>query len=233
MLPAVKTIGLLGGMSWESTALYYEIINEEMRNRLGGLNSAECILRSVNFATIEEMQRDGLWDDAAALLAGLAKDLEEAGADIVLLCTNTMHICAPAIEASLTVPFLHLADATAAAVKRKGIEKVALLGTAFTMEKDFYKSRIASHGIEVIVPNEPERKDIHRVIYDELCMGVVRDESRTRYEEIIDRLIGDGAEGVIAGCTEIELLVTDENCPVALFPTSRIHAEAAVDFALA
>ncbi len=229
----MRTIGLLGGMSWESTAEYYRLLNTGVRERLGGLHSARLVLASVDFAEVEAMQAAGQWDEAGALLAGLARGLEAAGADLVLLCTNTMHIVADQVQAAVGIPLLHLADATAYAVRRAGVERVGLLGTAFTMEQAFYRDRLASHGIEVLVPDAAERSLVHRVIYDELCQGVVREESRAAYRSVIAGLVERGAEGIVLGCTEIELLVRTEDAAVPLFPTTRLHVEAALDAALA
>lgn len=227
-------IGLLGGMSWESTAEYYRLINREVGRRLGGLHSARILLASVDFAEVERLQVAGDWAAAADLLAGEASALAAAGADFLVLCTNTMHKVATEVEAAAGLPLLHLADATAAAVLAAGVGRVGLLGTAFTMEQDFYRGRLAEHGLEVLVPVADERAEVHRIIYDELCVGVVREESRQRYREIISALAARGAEGVILGCTEIELLIDpDGPSPVPLFPTTRIHALAAVDRALA
>ncbi|MER5298164.1 aspartate/glutamate racemase family protein [Streptomyces lasiicapitis] len=228
----MKTIGLIGGMSWESSAEYYRLLNELVRERLGGLHSARCVLHSVDFAEIERLQVAGEWERAGDVLAAAAKGLEAAGADLVLICTNTMHKVAGQVESVLSVPLLHLGDATAEAVRAAGVRRVGLLGTAFTMEQDFYRDRLASHGLEVLVPDEAGRDVVHRVIYEELCLGVVRDESRVAYQEVIAALVRDGAEGVILGCTEIELLIGQEHSPVPVFPTTRLHAEAAVDAAL-
>lgn len=229
----MKRIGLLGGMSWESSIEYERIINEEVRARLGGVHSADLIVRSYDFAVIERMQEQGKWEEAGQLLAADARMLEAAGADVILLCTNTMHRVAGVIDASLSVPFLHLADATAAAVVEAGVSTVALLGTRYTMEQDFYRERLETYGLQVLVPDEPDRTMIHNVIFSELVRGVVGSESKVRYLAAIDRLRERGAEGVIAGCTEIELLVApgDVDCPY--FPTTRLHALAAVDLALA
>lgn len=229
----MKRIGLLGGMSWESSIEYERIINEEVRARLGGVHSADLIVRSYDFAVIEQMQEQGKWEEAGQLLAADARMLEAAGAEVILLCTNTMHRVAGVIEASLSVPFLHLADATAAAVVEAGVSTVALLGTRYTMEQDFYRERLETYGLQVLVPDEPDRTMIHNVIFSELVRGVVGSESKVRYLAAIDRLRERGAEGVIAGCTEIELLVApgDVDCPY--FPTTRLHALAAVDLALA
>ncbi len=228
----MKRIGLIGGMSWESSAEYYRLINELTRDRLGGLHSAECVLYSVDFAEIEQMQAQGRWDDAAARLVEAARALEAAGADFVVLCTNTMHKVADAVAAAVTVPLLHLADTTAAAVQAAGVERVGLLGTAFTMEQGFYRERLAAHGLDVLVPEAEDRALVHRVIYDELCLGVVSPGSRAGYQEVIARLVARGAEGIVLGCTEIELLIGQEHVPVPVFPTTRLHAEAAVDLAL-
>ena len=228
----MKTIGLLGGMSWESSVEYERLINQGVRERLGGAHSADLIVRSYDFAVIERLQAIGDWDGAGALLAADARRLQDAGADMIVLCTNTMHVVAPAIEAAIDVPFLHLADATAAAVLDQGVATVGLLGTRYTMEQSFYRDRLASHGIDVIVPDEPDRTTVHDVIYDELVRGVVSDASRSRYLAVIDRLVARGATGVVAGCTEIELLVSADDVAVAYFPTTRLHASAAVDFAL-
>ncbi|WP_370944612.1 aspartate/glutamate racemase family protein [Amycolatopsis sp. cg5] len=228
----MRMIGLLGGMSWESSAEYYRLLNELVRDRLGGLHSARCVLTSLDFAEIERLQAEARWDEAGELLADAARGLEKAGADVVLLCTNTMHKVAGAVEAAIDVPFLHLADATARAVTAAKLATVGLLGTAFTMEQDFYRDRLARHGLTMLVPDARDRAFVHRVIYEELCLGVVREDSREGYREIIGRLVAGGAEGVILGCTEIELLVSAEDSPVPVFPTTRLHAEAAVAFAL-
>ena len=229
----MKTIGLLGGMSWESSIEYERIINTEVRRRLGGVHSADLLVRSYDFAAIERLQADGDWDGAGELLASDARRLEAAGADLIVLCTNTMHLVADQIEAAIGVPFLHLADATALAVEKEGLETVALLGTRFTMEKDFYRGRLEQHGIRVIVPDAADRTVIHDVIYDELVQGQIVDQSRDSYLEIFEKLVQRGAQGVIAGCTEIELLVTPSDVTTPYFPTTLIHAMAAVDAALA
>jgi aspartate racemase len=228
----MRTIGLIGGMSWESSSEYYRLVNELVAQRLGGLHSAECVLYSVDFAEIEAMQADGRWDDAARRLVEVARKLEAAGADFVVLCTNTMHKVADALEEALAVPLLHLADTTARAVLAAELHRVGLLGTAFTMEQQFYRDRLASHGLEVIIPGPEDRQLVHRVIYDELCRGVVSADSRSSYREVIARLVDAGAQGVILGCTEIELLIGPEDAAVPVFPTTRLHAEAAVAAAL-
>ncbi|MEV6582619.1 aspartate/glutamate racemase family protein [Streptomyces sp. NPDC051582] len=228
----MKMIGLLGGMSWESTAEYYRLLNELTRDRLGGLHSARCVLYSVDFAEIERLQAEGLWAEAGEVLTEAAQRLEAAGADLVLICTNTMHKVADRVQAGLSVPLLHLADATADAVKTAGLTRVGLLGTAFTMEQEFYRGRLAASGLEVCVPDTAGRALVHRVIYEELCRGIVLDGSRAAYRQVIAELVADGAQGIILGCTEIELLVGAGDSPVPVFPTARIHAEAAVEAAL-
>ncbi|MBP2471436.1 aspartate racemase [Crossiella equi] len=229
----MRTIGLLGGMSWESSAVYYQLVNEEVRRRLGGLHSAKCVLYSVDFAEIERLQHAGDWTAAGARLAEAGKALASAGADFLVLCTNTMHKVAQDLEAAVDIPLLHLADTTAKAVREHGIRRVGLLGTAFTMEQSFYRDRLASHGLDVLVPNGADRALVHRVIYEELCQGVVREDSRTAYQAVLDRLANRGAQGVILGCTEIELLIGPADHPLPTFPTTRLHALAAVDHALA
>ncbi|MEV6209896.1 aspartate/glutamate racemase family protein [Kitasatospora sp. NPDC051914] len=229
----MRTIGLIGGMSWESTAEYYRLLNELTKERLGGLHSAKCVLYSVDFAEIERLQTAGRWDEAGEVLAGAAQALAAAGADLLLICTNTMHKVADRVAAAVDVPLLHLADTTAGAVRAAGLRRIGLLGTAFTMEQDFYRGRLTGHGLEVLVPDGPGRAEVHRVIYEELCLGVVREESRAAYREVIADLVARGAEGVVLGCTEIELLVGPEDSPVPVFPTTRLHAEAAVTAALA
>jgi aspartate racemase len=228
----VKTIGLIGGMSWESSVEYYRLLNELTRQRLGGLHSATCVMYSVDFAAIETMQAEGRWDDAARLLVEVARGLEAAGADFLVLCTNTMHKVATEIEQAVSSPLLHIGDTTAAAVLGTGLRRVGLLGTAFTMEEDFYRDRLSTHGLEVLTPASEDRQLVHRVIYDELCLGVVSEESRVAYQKVIDRLVERGAEGVILGCTEIELLLGQQHVAVPVFPTTRLHAEAAVEAAL-
>jgi aspartate racemase len=228
----MKRIGLIGGMSWESSALYYKLINEAIRERLGGFHSADCVMSSVDFALIEAFQSAGHWDAAGELLADTAQDLEAAGVDCVVLCTNTMHMVADRIVAAITVPFIHLIDATAAAILEQGLRRVALLGTRFTMEQPFYIDRMREHGIDLVIPNDEERLIIDGVIYGELVQGVVRAESLEAYRRVIDRLVAQGAAAVILGCTEIELLIGPDDAPVPVFPTTAIHVAAAVDFAL-
>jgi aspartate racemase len=224
---------MLGGMSWESSAVYYRLVNELVRERLGGLHSARCVLLSVDFAEIEALQVSGRWDEAGALLAGTAAQVEAAGADILLLCTNTMHKVADQVAAAVGIPLVHLADATAAAVQAAGVSTVGLLGTAFTMEQGFYRDRLASHGLTVLTPEADDRAVVHSVIYEELCLGVVSEASRAAYIAVIERLVAAGAEGVVLGCTEIELLIGQADSPVPVFPTTRLHVEAAVSRALA
>ena len=229
----MKTIGMIGGMSWESTLEYYRIVNQEVKARLGGLHSAKCLLYSVDFEEIERLQRQDLWTEAGEVLGRAAQGLEKGGADFILICTNTMHKVADTVKASVSIPLLHLADATAEAIKEKGLKRIALLGTRFTMEEDFYKGRLVDiFGLDVLVPSEPEMEIIHQVIYEELCLGKIDSNSRRKYMDVIDRLKGEGAEGVILGCTEIGLLVKQEDTDVPLFDTTEIHARAAVDFAL-
>jgi len=230
----MKTIGLIGGMSWESSVEYYRIINETTKAKLGGLHSAKSIMYSVDFAEIELLQHQGRWQEAAQMLIDAAKSVENGGADFVVLCTNTMHKVADDIQAHIHIPFLHIADATARQIKDSGLNKVGLLGTRFTMEEDFYKSRLTQkYGLDVIIPNAEGREIVHRVIYDELVVGQIRQDSKQRYLDIIQRLVEDGAEGIILGCTEIGLLVRDGDCRVPLFDTTKIHAVAAVEYALA
>ncbi|MFF3765878.1 aspartate/glutamate racemase family protein [Streptomyces sp. NPDC001922] len=229
----MKTIGLIGGMSWESTAEYYRLLNEQVREQLGGFHSAKCVLYSVDFAEIERLQVAGRWDEAGEVLADAARSLRNAGADMLLICTNTMHKVADQVAAAVDIPLLHLADATAAAVQAAGLSRVGLLGTAFTMEQDFYRDRLAGHDLKVLVPDAEDRAVVHRVIYEELVLGIVREESRAAYGEVIGRLVASGAEGIILGCTEIELLIRPEHSPVPVFATTRLHAEAAVTAALA
>ena len=226
---AQQVIGLIGGMSWESSAEYYRIINEGVRDRLGGLRSARCLMWSFDFGEIEALQHAGRWDDAAALLADAARRLERGGADFFLICTNTMHRVADQVQAAVGIPLLHIADATAGRIVAAGIRRVGLLGTAFTMEQDFYKGRLSQQfGLDVLVPDADDRAVVHRVVYDELVQGRVLPASRDAYRAVIARLVGRGAEAVILGCTEIMLLVRPEDSAVPLFDTTRLHAEAAV-----
>jgi aspartate racemase len=229
----MKTIGLLGGMSWESSAEYYRIINQYMKQALGGLHSAQCLLYSVDFAEIEALQMRGAWDEAGVRLGDAAQRLERAGADMVLLCTNTMHKVAPAIQAAIAIPLLHIADPTAAAIVERGFRTVGLLGTRFTMEQDFYKGRLTQqHGLAVLVPPPEDQAVVHRIIYDELCLGRMLPESRRAYQAVIERLALAGAEAIILGCTEIGLLVQQEHSRVPLFDTTLLHAQAAAQLAI-
>jgi aspartate racemase len=228
----MRKVGLLGGMSWESSALYYRLINEGVRDRAGGFHSAPLVMSSVDFAVIEEMQGRGAWDEAGDLLGREAAALESSGAECVVMCTNTMHKVADAVAAAVSVPLVHVIDVTAAAIHAAGLGTVALLGTRFTMEEPFYRDRMADLGLTVLVPPAEDRRVVNDVIYGELVHGVIREESRSAYQDVIGRLVQRGAEGVILGCTEIELLIGPDDCPVPSFATTRIHARAAVDFAM-
>ena len=229
----MKTIGLIGGMSWESSIEYYRIINETVKAKLGGLHSAKSIMYSVDFADIEILQHQGQWAEAAQMLINAAKSLENSSADFIVLCTNTMHKVADDIQANVKIPLLHIADATAQLVKDSGIKKIGLLGTRFTMEEEFYKGRLSQkYGLIVNVPNAQEREIVHRVIYDELVIGEIRQHSKEQYIGIIEQMVDQGAEGVILGCTEIGLLIHKQDSQVPLFDTTRIHAEAAAEYAL-
>jgi aspartate racemase len=229
----MKTIGLIGGMSWESTLEYYRTLNETVKARLGGLHSAKCLLYSVDFAEVEMLQSKGRWEEAGEMMADAAQRLERGGGDFIVLCTNTMHKLTPQIETAVKIPLLHIADATARAVKDAGLWRVGLLGTRFTMEQEFYRGRLTErHGLDVLVPDEADREIVHQVIYGELCLGVVKEDSRAQFSAIIEKMVAAGAQGIILGCTEIELLVRPEDSPAPVFPTTRIHAEAAVEYAL-
>ncbi|UYP21677.1 MULTISPECIES: aspartate/glutamate racemase family protein [Bacillus amyloliquefaciens group] len=228
----MKTIGLIGGMSWESSAEYYRIINEEIKKKLGGLHSAKCLLYSVDFKEIEHYQSVGAWDKAGEALGQVARSLEKAGADFIVICTNTMHKVLGYIQEMITIPILHIADATAEQIIRQDIRSIGLLGTKYTMEQDFYKSRVASHDINVIVPNDEERELINNIIYQELCLGEIKQSSKNIYKKIINNLVDRGAEGIILGCTEIGLLVKAEDSKVPLFDTTLIHAQKAVNKSL-
>jgi aspartate racemase len=223
----MKTIGMIGGMSWESTLPYYRLVNETVRNRLGGLHSAKLVLYSVDFHQIERLQHSGEWEQAGMMMADAARALHAAGAELLILCTNTMHKVADAIEAAVPIPFLHIADTTATAITQAGLRRVGLLGTRFTMEQDFYRERLRRHGIVVDVPTAEERDEIHRVIYEELCQGHVLDSSRDSYRRIIAGLQARGAEAVILGCTEIMLLVGPDDADIPMFDTTALHARAA------
>ncbi|MBN1165199.1 MAG: aspartate/glutamate racemase family protein [Candidatus Krumholzibacteriota bacterium] len=229
----MKTIGLLGGMSWESTVGYYRAINEGVKNALGGLHSAKIVLYSVDFASIEKLQREGDWECTAQILTAAALGVQSAGADFLVICTNTMHKVAPQIEKAIDIPLLHIADATGEALARRGIKKAGLLGTAFTMEQDFYQGRLSrKYGLDVLVPEEEDRAIIHKVIFQELCLGKIESDSKREYLRIIDALAVRGAEAVILGCTEIGMLVNQGDTEARLFDTTAIHAEKAVEYAL-
>lgn len=223
----MKTIGLIGGMSWESTTTYYQIINETIKNELGGLHSAKCILYSVDFSEIEECQANGNWAKSAEILSGAAKKLESAGADFIVICTNTMHKIVPQIQNHINIPILHIAEATAETLIRQNIKKVALLGTKYTMTQDFYKERLISKGLSVIIPSAKEVEEVNRIIYNELCVGIISASSRKIYSEIIERLKSAGAEAVILGCTEIGMLIRKDDSALPVFDTTVIHAQKA------
>ena len=229
----MKTLGLIGGMSWESTVPYYREINQTIKGRLGGLHSARLLLYSVDFADIEALQVSGQWDAAGAMLADVARSLERAGADALVLCTNTMHKVAADIQAAVRIPLLHIADPTAQAIQQAGLTTVGLLGTRFTMEQDFYRSRLEqTHGLTVLVPSPADRDLVHRVIYDELCLGTLNESSRQAYLQTIDDLKRQGAQAIILGCTEIGLLIQAQDCSLPLFDTTALHARSAADWAL-
>lgn len=229
----MKTIGLLGGMSWESTVGYYRAINEGVKNTLGGLHSAKIVMYSVDFEPIEKLQHEGNWEDTARILSEAAQSVQSAGADFLLICTNTMHKVAPQIEKVIEIPLLHIADATAEVLLHEGIRTVGLLGTVFTMEHDFYKGRLSKkYGLNVLVPNEEDRQIVHKIIYQELCLGKIQTDSRTEYLRVIDMFANQGAEAVILGCTEIGMLVSQGDTKVKLFDTTAIHAEKAVEYAI-
>ena len=229
----MKTIGLIGGMSWESSLEYYRIINEQVKEKIGGLHSAKSLMYSLDFDEIEKLQHQGKWDKLSSVMIKAAQDLEKGGADFVLICTNTMHKMADDVQDNINIPLLHLVDTTADKIKQNKLKKVGLLGTKFTMEEDFYKGRLMNkYGLDVIIPNEKDRKIIHQVIYQELCLGNIKKSSKDRYIEIINKLIESGAEAVILGCTEIPLLIQQEDVKVPLYDTTTIHAEAAVEYSL-
>lgn len=229
----MKTIGLIGGMSWESSLEYYRIINETVKEKLGGFHSAKSIMYSVDFEEVEELQHEGKWDEATELMIDAAQRVERGGADFVIICTNTMHKMAEEVQKSIRIPLLHIADATAEKINEQGLNKVGLLGTKFTMEEDFYKQRLREkHGIEAIIPDERERQIVHDILYSELCMGEIKDISKDKFKEIIANLAANGAEGIILGCTEIPLLIKQEDYDIPLFDTTAIHAEFAVEYAI-
>jgi len=229
----MKTIGLVGGMSWESTLEYYRIINEGVKEKAGGFHSAKLILYSVDFQEVEGRQHQGRWDELTALMIDVAQRVERAGADVLLICTNTMHLMADQVQDSIRIPLLHIVDVTARAVKSRSFGKVGLLGTRFTMEQDFYRGRLQKkHGLEVLIPEERDRALLHGILYDELCLGTISVTSKKVFQGIIAKLEGQGAQGIILGCTEIPLLVKQEDYKIPLFDTTTLHARAAVDFAL-
>lgn len=228
----MKTIGLIGGMSWQSSIEYYRIINEEINKRLGGLHSAKCILFSVDFDETQRLQKEGEWERAGQILGEAAKSLEQAGAEFIIICTNTMHKVIQTVEPYIQIPILHIADATGSQIQKLNIRKVGLLGTKYTMEQDFYKSRIESMGIQVLIPNVEEREFINHVIFEELCLGDIQSFSKDYYKQVIQRLISQGAEGIILGCTEIGLLIKPEDAEIPLFDTTKIHAIASIEKAL-
>jgi aspartate racemase len=230
----MKTIGMLGGMSWESSIEYYRIINQTVRSKLGGLHSAKTLMYSLDFAEIEFLQHHNRWDEACEMLVAASQQLQNGGADFIIICTNTMHKLADELQQNIDIPLVHIADATAEAIKKAGLKKVGLLGTRFTMEEDFYKGRLEErHRLTVLIPGENDRELVHRVIYDELCLGEINSSSKQKYREIIASLVQDGAQGIILGCTEISLLVDQTDSPVELFDTTLIHARTAVEYALA
>ena len=229
----MKTIGLIGGMSWESTSEYYKIINETVKERLGGLNSAKCIMYSVDFEEIASLQHQGEWEKLTKLMIRFAQQLERAGADFIVICTNTMHKMAREIQDNINIPLLHIADATAERIKEQGLRKPGLLGTKFTMEEDFYKKRLKEkYNLDVMIPSNTDREIIDSVIYNELCLGIIRQSSKEKFKDIIRRLVSNGADGLILGCTEIPLLISQKDVEVPLFDTTAIHSKAAVEFAL-
>ena len=228
----LKTIGLIGGMSWESTVTYYKIINETVKEKLGGLHSAKCILYSVDFQEIEECQANGNWEKSGEILGETANNLEKAGADFIVICTNTMHKVVNQIKEKISIPILHIAEMTAEKILEKGLKNIALLGTKYTMEQDFYKSKLIEKGINVIIPDKNDIEIINKVIYDELCLGTINSNSKKKFLEIVDKLRNKGAEGIILGCTEIGLLIKNEDTDVPLFDTAIIHAEQAAIYSI-
>jgi len=229
----MKTIGLIGGMSWESSLEYYKIINETVKEKLGGLHSAKSLMYSVDFEEIEKLQHEGNWNKLTEIMIEAAKNLEKGGADFVIICTNTMHKMADEVQENIQIPLLHMADLTGENIQKKGIKKIGLLGTKFTMEEDFYKGRLINNfGMEVLIPNKEERQIVHDVIYNELCLGKIKTSSKEKYIKIINNLVKNGAEGIILGCTEIPLLIKQEDVEISLFDTTTIHAKSAVEYAL-
>ena len=228
----LKTIGLIGGMSWESTVTYYKIINETVKEKLGGLHSAKCILYNIDFQEIEECQANGNWEKSGEILGEAANNLEKAGADFIVICTNTMHKVINQIKEKISIPILHIAEMTAEKILEKGLKNIALLGTKYTMEQDFYKSKLIEKGINVIIPDKNDIEIINKVIYDELCLGIINSNSKKKFLEIVDKLRSKGAEGIILGCTEIGLLIKNEDTDVPLFDTAVIHAEEAAIYSI-
>lgn len=228
----MKTIGMIGGMSWESSLEYYRIVNETVKEKLGGFHSAECILYSVDFAEVEDLQHRGDWDELTRLMTDAARHLERGGAGFMIICTNTMHLMADDVQNAVSIPLLHIVDVTAEAIRSKGFTRVGLLGTRFTMEQGFYTGRLKDrHGLEVLVPGRDERQAVHDILYSELCLGKIKDLSKAKFREVIDNLVGRGAQGVILGCTEIPLIVSQDDYEIPLFDTTTLHARAAVNFA--
>jgi len=229
----MKTIGMIGGMSWESSLEYYRIMNQAVKEKLGGFHSAQCILYSVDFDDVEKLQHQGDWESLTRLMIEAAQRVKKAGADFLVICTNTMHKMADEVQMAIRIPLLHIADVTAGAVKAKGQSRVGLLGTKFTMEQDFYKGRLKDiHGIDILIPEDKERQVIHDILYNELCLGEIKELSREKFQSIIQNLVKRGAQGVILGCTEIPLIVRQEDYEIPLYDTTALHAKAAVDFAL-
>lgn len=229
----MKVIGMIGGMSWESSAEYYRIVNETIRKKLGGQHSCKCLMYSVDFGVIAKLQHNGEWDKLSQIMIDIAKSLENAGAEMLVICTNTMHLMAADIEKNINIPLIHIVDTVAKEIKKKNLKKVGLLGTKFTMQKDFYKNRlIQKHGIDVIVPDAKDMDTVHDIIYNELVRGIITDNSRDKFKKVISNLHDNGAEGIILGCTEIPLLIKQEDCNITIFDTTKIHAESAVEFAL-
>ena len=229
----MKTIGMIGGMSWESSLEYYRILNEQIKQKLGGLHSAQCLMYSVDFGPIAQLQHDNDWEELSRIMVETGQRLEKGGADFIIICTNTMHKMAKEVGAGISIPLIHIADTTAEEIKRQGLNTVALLGTRFTMEQDFYKGRLAEkHGLKVLTPDDTDMDTIHRIIYKELCLGTILKDSKTEYLRIIEKLIDQGAEGIILGCTEIPLLVKQKDVSVPILDTTQLHAEAAVEFAI-
>ncbi|TMW73924.1 aspartate/glutamate racemase family protein [Alteribacter natronophilus] len=228
----MKTVGLIGGLSWESSAEYYRYINMFVKEERGGLNSAKCLMHSFNFAEIVEMQHNGEWEKATQAMLEAAKTLERSGAEAIVICTNTMHKMAEVIEGNVEIPLIHIADATAVKIKEQRLDTVGLIGTNFTMEQDFYKERLKKHGIDVVVPDERDRQAVHNVIYEELCQGVIKESSKNAYLTILSRLAEKGAQGVVLGCTEIPLLINQKDTSLPLFDTTYIHSNAVAEFAL-